>query len=158
MIDMYPYVRERFREKGLPLPYGEGRFAPDRGLLRDVDEMLMEIREFWANEGLIQQVPNLRFESCAEPGLKQAVPCGCISEYDLKLLGLESDIGYDGSARKVIEGLHVLCGKKQNCSIIAIHANTAVYTATGRLKRRIDNNKPSPSGETGWVLFRITLF
>ena len=62
------------------------------------------------------------------------------------------------AAPKVIERVACVMREKQNCSIIAIHANTAVYTATGRLKRRIDNNKPSPSGETGWVLFRITLF
>lgn len=113
VIDMYPHVRERFKEKGLPLPYGEGRFAPDRELLSNVDEMLMEIREFWSNKGLTQQVPNLRFESCAEPGLKQAVPCGCISEYDLKLLGLERDTGYDGSAQGYRKGCMCYAGKTE---------------------------------------------
>lgn len=113
VIDMYPYVRERFKERGLPLPYGEGRFTPGRELLRDVDEMLMEVREFWSNGDLIQLVPNIRIESCAEPGLKQATPCGCVSEYDLKLLGLESDVGYDGSAQGYRKGCMCYAGKTE---------------------------------------------
>lgn len=113
VIDMYPHVRARFKEKNLPLPYGEGRFSPGRELLRDVDEMLIEVREFWSSEGLIRQVPNLRFESCAEPGLKQAIPCGCISEFDLKLLGLESDVGYNGSAQGYRRGCMCYAGKTE---------------------------------------------
>ncbi len=113
VIDMYPYVRERFKKNNLPLPYGEGRFSPEKELLYNVDEMLMEAREFWSGESLTQQTPDVRFESCAEPGLKQAIPCGCISEYDLQLLGLERDVGYDGSAQGYRRGCLCYAGKTE---------------------------------------------
>ena len=97
VIDMYPHVRERFLAAGLPLPYGDG-FYPSKEQLGDVDAMLLETKEFWVNQG--GHPADLKIESCAEPGLKQAMPCGCISALDLALLGLDtSDIDSQGPQR-----------------------------------------------------------
>lgn len=89
VIDMYPHVRDRFKERKLPLPYGEDKFAPDKEQLAAVDGMLLEAREYWTNLG--KDPKKLSFESCAEPGLHQAVAVGCISSVDLQLLGLDTD-------------------------------------------------------------------
>lgn len=86
VIDMYPHVRERFKKAGLPLPYGDG-FSPSRDQLAAVDAMLLETKEYWTNLG--HPATELRIESCAEPLLKESLQCGCISSYDLKLLGLD---------------------------------------------------------------------
>ena len=89
IIDMYPHVRERFKEAGLPLPYGEYGFYPSAEQIGSVDKMLEYVGKYWFDMGdrtLFLDV--LRIESCAEPGLKNVYQCGCISDYDLNLLGL----------------------------------------------------------------------
>lgn len=92
VIDMYPHVRERFVKAGLVLPYGPNGFSPSTQQLEAVDKMLEEI---W------YRAPQIQIESCAEPGLKAPVKCGCISGYDLELLGLnEPDADADGLQRK----------------------------------------------------------
>lgn len=89
---MYPHVRERFVKAGLVLPYGPNGFSPSTQQLEAVDKMLEEI---W------YRAPQIQIESCAEPGLKAPVKCGCISGYDLELLGLnEPDADADGLQRK----------------------------------------------------------
>jgi len=99
VIDMYPHVRARFKEAGLPLPYGENGFYPSREQLADVDAMLLEAREYWDSPG--SSPAGLRIECCAEPKLKEPVPCGCISAFDLALLGLDaSDSDSLGPQRK----------------------------------------------------------
>ena len=40
---------------------------------------------------------NLRIESCAEPGLTEPIACGCISDYDLNLLGFSEDAESNGA-------------------------------------------------------------
>lgn len=99
VIDMYPHVRERFISNGLPLPYGERGFAPSQSQLFKVDKMLGQAKLFWAN---LKIGKPLRIESCAEPGLHEAIPCGCISDFDLGLLGLNAseDINRSGYQRK----------------------------------------------------------
>ena len=79
VLDMYPHVRERFHRAGLPLPYGE-RFhaSPDQFSLVD--------------RWLGQQ--DIVFECCAEPNLRNAEHCGCVSGKDLSLLGLKLDKDY----------------------------------------------------------------
>ena len=92
VIDMYPHVRERFLKAGLPLPYGPNGFSPSVEQLRAVDKMLEEI---W------YRAPQAQIESCAEPGLQVPIKCGCISSYDLELLGLdEPDADAAGPQRK----------------------------------------------------------
>ena len=44
---MYKHVKARFKEAGLPLPYGESGFAPNPKQARQVDEMLHEVTEYW---------------------------------------------------------------------------------------------------------------
>lgn len=102
VIDMYPHVRNRFTAAGLPLPYGDKMFA-DREQMQDVDAMLLEAKAYWQNLG--NPSAGLRIESCAEPWLKETIPCGCISGYDLALLGLDAnDSDSQGRQRK-----HCLC-------------------------------------------------
>ena len=92
VIDMYPHVRERFLKAGLPLPYGPNGFSPNAEQLRAVDRMLEEI---W------YRAPQVQIESCAEPRLQAPIKCGCISSYDLELLGLdEPDADTTGPQRK----------------------------------------------------------
>lgn len=92
IIDMYPHVRERFKQVGLPLVYGERGFLPSKEQIYAVDEMLKGVSEYWkslVDHELFSDA--LRIESCAEPGLTNAIQCGCISDFDLRLLGLQDD-------------------------------------------------------------------
>lgn len=99
MIDMYPHVRKRFEEAGLPDPYN-GAFSPTPEMCHDVDVMVRACRLFYI--GMRGRFDGLRIEACAEPGLNAdedvgVTRCGCVSSYDLKLLGLEADEENDGS-------------------------------------------------------------
>lgn len=91
MIDMYPHVRDRFIEAGLPIPY-DGKFSPGSKEVEAVNNMLNAVKSYWQEAGNGE----LRIEACAEPGLTEAEQCGCISSYDLELLGLEPDTPADG--------------------------------------------------------------
>lgn len=117
VIDMYPHARDRFKNAGLPLPYGETGFSPDKEQLADVDEMIREAREYWASFG--RDPARLRIESCAEPGLREPIPCGCISSFDLALLGLDtSDVDSVGPQRPkcmCYSGKTELLAHKQRC-------------------------------------------
>lgn len=93
MIDMYPHVRDRFIEAGLPIPY-DGKFSPGRKEIEAVNNMLGTVKSFWRNGG--GSLDELRIEACAEPGLTEAKQCGCISSYDIELIGLEADTPADG--------------------------------------------------------------
>lgn len=94
VIDMYPHARSRFKKAGLPLPYGDSGFAPSQAQLSKVDDMLRQAKQFW--EGL-DNGKVLRIESCAEPGLTEPIACGCISDYDLNLLGFSEDAESNGA-------------------------------------------------------------
>lgn len=80
VVDMYPHARKRFQGAGLAVPYGLNGFSPSPAQLAAVDKLLREIQE---------EYPWARIEACAEPGLKASIHCGCISAFDLGLLGLE---------------------------------------------------------------------
>lgn len=86
LIDMYPHVRERFREKGLPNPYMGNNFSPLKSQIEAVDKYIIELKKKY--EGL-------RIESCAEKDLKETIKIGCVSEYDINLLGLKVEEGID---------------------------------------------------------------
>lgn len=88
LIDMYPHVRRRFKNAGLPLPYGENGFVPDKQQIAQVDQMLREVKSYFSNS---RPLDSIRIESCAEPGLTETIQCGCISSYDLELLCLHDD-------------------------------------------------------------------
>lgn len=79
LIDMYPHVRERFKEKGLPNPYIGNNFSPSINQLKEIDSCIRELKSKYTD---------IRIESCAEKGLQETIQIGCISEYDLNLLGL----------------------------------------------------------------------
>lgn len=90
VLDCYPHVRERFQMKNIPLPYGDNFQAPD--------EFFNEMK-LWISS----QNPDISFECCAEPAFLnfEKVKCtGCVSEEDLKLLGLELDKDYIQGAQR----------------------------------------------------------
>lgn len=88
VLTMQPEVIRRFLDAGLPLPYGSKRYA-DREQRQMVDAMLEEAMAYWTNQG--HRASELRIESCAEPYLNVPIQCGCISEYDFDLLGLNKE-------------------------------------------------------------------
>lgn len=122
IIDMYKHVKARFKAAGLPLPYGEAGFAPSPAQVRQVDVMLREVADYWQllkEQGVV--FGELRIECCAEPGLKNAIQCGCISAYDLVLLGLSEDaeadgVGYQRPACMCYSGKMELLCHKQRCA------------------------------------------
>jgi len=100
LIDMYPHVRERFALKGLSCPYGSNGFSPSNEQRKNTSAMLLDCQEYWNSHKMTAWDDSLRIESCAEPGLKNVIPCGCVSGYDLRLLGLDdSDIDCLGPQR-----------------------------------------------------------
>ncbi len=120
ILDMYPHVRQRFLEKGLPLPYGDN-FAPAEKDYQCVMEALASA--VWLRQMChIEQSP--RFEACAEPGLNSSedvhiIHTGCISAYDLKLLGLDPDdddaAGYQRKGCLCYSGKTELLNHKEQC-------------------------------------------
>jgi len=103
VLDMYPHVRERFAAAGLPDPYN-GAFQASEEQFKDVDLVVRAARLFWL--GSHGTLDGLRIEACAEPMLNDdedvgVTRCGCVSAYDLALLGLEpDDCGGGGYQRK----------------------------------------------------------
>ena len=91
VIDMYPHVRERFKNAGLPNPYGEGNFTASKMQFQQLDN--------WISQMLIAY-PDISIECCAEPMLKNPIQTGCISEKDLALLGLKNESDPSGFQRK----------------------------------------------------------
>lgn len=86
----------------LPDPYN-GAFSPTPEMCHDVDVMVRACRLFYI--GMRGRFDGLRIEACAEPGLNDdedlgVTRCGCVSSYDLKLLGLEPDEENDGAGRQ----------------------------------------------------------
>lgn len=121
VLDMYPHVRKRFAEAGLSDPYN-GRFSATSEMFHDVDVMVRACRLFWL--GTHGKLDGLRIESCAEPTLNAdkgvgVVQCGCVSAYDLALLGLEADEsdqgGYQRKNCMCYSGKVELLKHKQRC-------------------------------------------
>lgn len=117
LIDMYPHVRERFKAVGLPLPYGL-KFSPNESQLRAVDGMILDAKNHLISLG--KPLKDLRIESCAEPGLTEAIACGCISGYDLELLKLyygspPDKVGYQRKNCMCYSGKVELLEHKQQC-------------------------------------------
>lgn len=118
---MYPHVRERFKQAGLPLIYGASGFSPNKKQIGAVDEMLKEVSEYWKSMIDRELFANeLRIESCAEPGLTNVIQCGCISDYDLRLLRLSDDstannVGYQRPACLCYAGKTELLKSNSRC-------------------------------------------
>lgn len=114
IIDMYPHVRDRFKADGLPLPYGETGFAPGKEQVKAVDDMLLSVFAYYGGKN-----PMPKIECCAEPGLTNAIHCGCISHFDLRLLGLDPDeddhVGYQRRNCMCYSGKRELLEHKAQC-------------------------------------------
>lgn len=84
VLDTYPHVRRRFEANNVPLPYGNSfQASPSQ----------FKIMREW----LAAQNPEYVFMSCAEQslaGLPNVHPTGCVSTYDLSLLGLPTNGNY----------------------------------------------------------------
>lgn len=87
LINMYRHVQARFQTMNLNNPYGDRRFSPRRKDFERTDAMLKEACAIWGDLG--NPGDTLRIESCAEPGLWEPIPCGCISSNDMALMGLD---------------------------------------------------------------------
>ncbi len=88
IIDMYPHVRDRFKAAKLPLPYGDN-FSPSDTQINAVNDMIKAAIDYGESVGYERRT--IRIESCAERGLTNSITSGCISVYDLSLLGLDID-------------------------------------------------------------------
>ena len=80
VIDMYPHVRDRFTQAGLPLPF-KGFQASDEQMLA-VNTMVQRWKA---------ACPNAEICCCAESRLKEPIQQGCISPIDLTILGLHNE-------------------------------------------------------------------
>lgn len=116
VIDMFAHARKRFADAGLPLPYGEHTFA-GKEQMRCVDSMVRTAKGYWKSMG---HASDLRIEACAEPYLLEPIQSGCISAYDLQLLGLDTnDADEAGFQRKnclCYSGKTELLNNKCQCS------------------------------------------
>ena len=79
--------------------------------------MLRQAKQFWKE---LDNGKVLRIESCAEPGLTEPIACGCISGYDLNLLGLYEDteangVGYQRKGCMCYAGKTELLKHKARC-------------------------------------------
>ena len=90
LIDMYQHVQQRFRDHRLPSPYNGDNFEPSKEQLAAVDTMVSTLKVYWDYLWAGNPMYPLRIESCAEKGLKETNRCGCVSAYDLQLLGLDT--------------------------------------------------------------------
>lgn len=81
VMDAYPHVRERMKEAGLEAPYGD-MFSPTKEMLENVDCIVRQLKKAYED---------ITIESCAEGKLFETEQTGCVSEKDLKLLGIEFD-------------------------------------------------------------------
>lgn len=102
IIDMYPHVKERFREVCDTIPF-EGFCAP-KNMINNVKRAIEN------NQGLYPH-----FESCAEE-LGERI--GCISKRDFDILGLNYDNDIGGFQRKgclCVVGKTELLSNKKRC-------------------------------------------
>lgn len=109
LMDAYPHVRKRFKEAGLPSPYGENKFSPSKEHINAMNMMLKRLKTEL----------NISIEACAEPGLSQVKHTGCIGEKDLQLMGLNpTDFkqgGYQRSGCLCCTAKTELLSQKKQC-------------------------------------------
>lgn len=108
LLDMYPHVRRRFEEAGVPLPYGDN-FGPGGKRANLVNDWVGKNRE---------RYPALCFESCCESMLHRCEPIGCVSQKDLSLLGLrynDDRTGFQRAGCLCLSCKHELLENKKQC-------------------------------------------
>ena len=81
VFDGYTHVKSRFAEKGIEYPYPTKQQASDIQM-GAVNRMLHQVKN---------DIPDITIEACAERRLIGVRHCGCVSEYDLNILGIEFD-------------------------------------------------------------------
>lgn len=84
-LDMYEHVIERFKELSIPIPYST--FHANK----------VKINGLYSILASICYVNDIELESCGEPGFD---PTPCISQKDLKILGIENEIELIGNANQ----------------------------------------------------------
>ena len=87
VLDNYPHVKNRFTRVGLPVLY-DGNFYPSSEDFQKVDQMLARVKSVAKSDYRLTQ-SEFSIECCAEPSIQEAAHTGCISAYDLALLGLD---------------------------------------------------------------------
>lgn len=99
-LDMYPHVKERLRQAGLPVRY-ESFHAP-----REMINNALNMLDFYSDI--------FEFESCAEDTPHQL---GCVSHKDLNIFGITADLSGTSNQRKgclcVANKTELLTQKKQ---------------------------------------------
>lgn len=109
VLDGYRHVRERFDRIGAPWPYGS-QMQASAEQMEQVDEMVREVQE---------RFDRVVVEACAERKLKNARHWGCVSAYDLDILGLKCDeidaVGYQRSGCMCYSGKRELLANKEQC-------------------------------------------
>lgn len=82
-LDMYPHVKERFKQAGIPVPYNS--FTAPKKMIDNALQLIIKYEDRY------------EFESCAENTPHKT---GCISEKDLEILGKNIEIVPGGLQRK----------------------------------------------------------
>ena len=117
VLDNYPHVCKRFREARLPVLYN-GNFMPTTKDFEATDAMLASVLAYASSKGA-GDGRGFRLECCAEPNLRNATKCGCISAYDLSLLGLDTREADDAGVQRrncmCYSGKTELLEHKQRC-------------------------------------------
>lgn len=109
VLDMYAHVIRRFRNAGVRVPYTNFHAPTEKLLL--VDSMIYDIK---------QRYQDIVVEACAEQNLKHVRHCGCVSEYDLNILGIDFDeldaAGYQCMYCMCYSGKKELLKHKERCA------------------------------------------
>lgn len=109
VLDMYPHVIRRFRNAGVKVPYTKFHAPPEK--LQLVDCMIRDVKEKYRS---------IVVEACAENNLKNVRHCGCVSEYDLNILGIDFDeldaAGYQRMYCMCYSGKKELLKHKERCA------------------------------------------
>ena len=85
ILDMYKHVKERFNEKGIPLPFED--FHSPLSLRKSIYDIFYDYSDKY----------EFYLEVCGEPGI-ESVPC--LSQRDIDILGLSDKIKLVGSAKQ----------------------------------------------------------
>lgn len=80
VMDMYPHVRKRFQNAGIPCPYGNGYFQASPAMFRDLNIKIEELK---------REFKDVSFESCCETKLPATTAAGCVSAKEYEILGLD---------------------------------------------------------------------
>lgn len=125
LIRMGNHVGERFNAKHLPSPYGT-MYIPSPDQYKAVDQMVVAFKAYWNYLWSKNPLYPLRIEACSEPCLREVIHCGCVSEYDLHLLGLEVE-STEEPPKKKLPGCMCYPGKVELISYKPPCENKCLY-------------------------------